>query len=285
MTEQLKPVREAEQKEPLTGWRRTWHEIIFEADTPAGKRFDVFLVIAIVASVLVVMLDSVSHLHQQWGDQLRIAEWFFTVLFTFDYVMRLICVASPRLYALSFYGVVDLVAVLPTYLGLFFSGSQYLASVRILRVLRVFRIFKLSQYLSEAQILMRSLTASLPRITVFTLAVLTLVTIIGSVMYVVEGPENGFTSIPLSIYWAIVTLTTVGFGDVTPKTFLGQFFACVVMVLGYAIIAIPTGIVTVELSREVQASLQKVSTQVCMNCSLEGHDADAVYCKACGAKL
>lgn len=274
-----------EQKEILTGWRRTWHEIIFEADTPTGRRYDILLVVAILLSVLAVMLDSVAPIQQVWGDWLRTAEWGFTLLFTLDYLLRLICVASPRLYAFSLYGVVDLVAILPTYLGLFLSGSQYLALVRILRVLRVFRIFKLSQYVSEAQILIRSLSASLPRITVFTLAVLTLVTIIGSVMYVIEGPENGFTSIPLSIYWAIVTLTTVGFGDVTPKTFLGQFFACVVMVLGYAIIAIPTGIVTVELSREVHASLQKVSTQACMNCGLEGHDADAVHCKVCGAKL
>lgn len=274
-----------DQKEPLIGWRRTWHEIIFEADTQAGKAFDVGLIVLILASVACVMADSVGQLQARWGNALWAAEWVFTVLFTIEYLMRLMCVAHPKAYVFSFFGIIDLLAILPTYAALVLSGSHYLMSVRILRVLRVFRIFKLTQYLAEARLLLRALQAGMPKITVFALTVLTLVIIIGSVMYVVEGPENGFTSIPIGIYWAIVTLTTVGFGDVTPKTPLGQLFACLVMILGYSIIAVPTGIVTVELTREAQQSLKEISTQACMNCSLDGHDADAVYCKACGAKL
>ncbi|HNV68973.1 MAG TPA: ion transporter [Candidatus Ozemobacteraceae bacterium] len=272
-------------KETLVGWRRTWHEIIFEADTPAGKAFDVTLITLILSSVLLVMVDSVAHIHQQWGEALRWFEWGFTLLFSLEYLMRLNCVTRPLAYATSFYGVIDLLAILPSYLGLVVAGSQYLMAVRVLRVLRVFRIFKLTQYLAEANLLLRALRASLPKIVVFTLTVSTLVIVIGSVMYVIEGPENGFTSIPIGIYWAIVTLTTVGFGDVTPKSGLGQMFACIVMILGYGIIAVPTGIVTAELTREARESFKKVSTQACMSCSLDGHDADAAYCKACGAKL
>ncbi|MGI9056541.1 MAG: ion transporter [Pyrinomonadaceae bacterium] len=267
---------------PDANWRRKLHEIIFEADTPAGRAFDVTLIGAIILSVLVVVLDSVNSIQEKYGSFLYIAEWTFTILFTIEYVLRLISVRKPWRYALSFFGLIDILSILPTYLSLFFPGLQYLLTVRILRLLRVFRIFKLSEYISEAQTLTTALKASAKKIGVFLLAVLTLVTVIGSIVYVIEGEENGFTNIPTSIYWAIVTLTTVGYGDLSPKTPLGQFFASIVMILGYGIIAVPTGIVTVELGRTVA---KQFSTQVCQNCHSEGHDADAVYCKYCAAHL
>ncbi|MGD8961907.1 MAG: ion transporter [Desulfobacterales bacterium] len=263
-------------------WRLKVHEVIFEADTPAGKWFDVLLIMAILTSVLLVMLDSVSSIQEVYGRFLLAGEWFFTILFTIEYVLRLLSVGRPGAYATSFFGIVDLMAILPTYLSIFFPGAQYLLVIRILRVLRIFRILKLVQYLGEARMLTQALRASLRKIIVFLIAVLTLVTIFGAFIYLVEDPQNGFTSIPKSIYWAIVTLTTVGYGDISPQTVLGQLISSAIMIIGYGIIAVPTGIVTVELT---QAFKRKISTQACLECSAEGHDWDAKFCKYCGARL
>ncbi len=259
------------------------HEIIFEADTRLGKLFDLLLILSIFISVLVVMLDSVASLHAAYGTLFYALEWFFTILFTIEYILRLVSVGRPWMYAKSFFGIVDLLAVLPTYLSLLFPGSQYLIVIRLLRVLRIFRVLKLVQYIDESRLLLKALRASRRKITVFLFTVLTLVIIFGSLMYVIEGEPNGFTNIPRSIYWAIVTLTTVGYGDISPQTGLGQAFSAVIMILGYGIIAVPTGIVTVEMSNI--ASKKTVSTQACPQCSMEGHDDDAEYCKFCGSKL
>jgi voltage-gated potassium channel len=258
------------------------HEIIFEAETPAGKAFDIGLIVTILLSVLVVMLESVARIRQQYGLILDAMEWCFTIAFTIEYLLRLYCVGKPLRYASSFYGVVDLLAIIPTYLGVFFPETQYLLVIRTIRILRVFRVLKLLQYWREARTLSYALHASRRKIFVFLHAVMILVIIIGSLMYLIEGEQNGFTSIPRSIYWAIVTLTTVGYGDIAPVTDLGQTLAAMVMIVGYGIIAVPTGIVTAELARESHLSL---STQACPECASEGHDADAVYCKYCGAKL
>ncbi len=261
--------------------RRRLHTIIFEADTPAGRAFDVGLLVAIVISLLVVILESIPSLDQQYGTWFYVAEWVLTVLFTLEYLLRLYSVRKPWLYARSFYGVVDLLSILPTYLSLFVEGTQLLLAVRVLRLLRVFRIFKLAGFVREARLLMRALRASRGKIIVFMLFVVLMVTVIGSIMYVIEGDTNpAFQNIPISIYWAIVTLTTVGFGDITPQTYLGRFFSAVVMILGYAVIAVPTGVVTMEMMRH-----QSTTTQACPNCSAEGHDDDARYCKYCGSAL
>lgn len=261
--------------------RRRLHTIIFEADTPAGRAFDVSLLVAIVISLLVVILESIPSLDQRYGTWFYAAEWVLTVLFTIEYLLRLYSVRKPWLYARSFYGVVDLLSILPTYLSLFVEGTQLLLAVRVLRLLRVFRIFKLAGFVREARLLMRALRASRGKIIVFMLFVVLMVTVIGSIMYVIEGDTNpAFQNIPISIYWAIVTLTTVGFGDITPQTYLGRFFSAVVMILGYAVIAVPTGVVTMEMMRH-----QSTTTQACPNCSAEGHDDDARYCKYCGSAL
>ncbi len=258
------------------------HEIIFEADTPAGKTFDIILILSIVLSVIAVMLDSMKPVQMQFGYELFIVEWIFTILFTAEYILRLSCVGRPAGYALSFYGVIDLLAVLPTYLSLFFPGTHFLLVIRILRVLRVFRVLKIVQYMSAAKLLKEALIASRTKIIVFLYTVLTVVVIMGSLMYMIEGEASGFTSIPKSIYWAIVTLTTVGFGDITPQTPIGQILASVIMIMGYGIIAVPTGIVTAEYA-SVRHKL--FTTQACPNCSKEGHDSNADYCKYCGSKL
>ena len=263
-------------------WRQKLFEIIFEADTPAGKWFDIVLIICILLSVIIVMLDSVSSVRAKYGQLLYAVEWFFTILFTAEYVLRLLCVGRPIRYAVSFFGIVDLLAILPTYMSLLFFGSRYLAVIRVLRVLRVFRVLKLGHHTKEAAVLKKALYASRRKILVFLVVVMTMVVIIGSLMYVIEGQEGHFTSIPRSVYWAIVTLTTVGYGDISPQTGPGQFLAAIVMILGYSIIAIPTGIVTVELS---QAHKEQSNTQACPGCSAEGHASDAVYCKFCGTKL
>ncbi len=262
--------------------RAKLHEIIFEADTPGGKLFDILLILSIVISVILVMLDSVSSIRHSFGKQLFIGEWFFTILFTVEYLLRLYSVGRPLSYATSFFGLVDLLAILPSYLSIFFPGTHYLLVIRILRVLRIFRVLKLVQYLGEIHILSRALLASRRKITVFLFAVLSLVVVFGSLMYLIEKPEHGFTSIPRSIYWAIVTLTTVGYGDISPQTALGQAISAVIMIIGYGIIAVPTGIVTAELTK---AYKKGVSTQACPECSAEGHDVDAKYCKFCGAGL
>lgn len=224
------------------------HEIIFEADTPSGKWFDILLILSILSSVLVVMLDSVVSFKTLYGGYFCFLEWVFTLGFTIEYLLRLFCVKKPVRYAVSFLGIVDLLAVLPTYLSLMVPGSQYMIVIRVLRVLRVFRVFKLAPYIGEAGILIQALLATRRKIAIFLMTILTLVIIFGSAMYLIEGSENGFTSIPRSIYWAIVTMTTVGYGDISPRTNLGQAVASFIMIMGYAIIAVPTGIVTAELS-------------------------------------
>jgi voltage-gated potassium channel len=264
-------------------WRAVLFEVIFESDTRAGKWFDIALIVCILLSVAVVMLDSVSSVHERHGELLYGLEWLFTALFTVEYVLRLLCVGKPARYAVSFFGVVDLLAILPTYLSLVLYGSRYLAVVRVLRVLRVFRVLKLGHHTREAAVLRQALYASRRKILVFLAVVLTLVVIIGALMYMIEGQTNeGFTSIPRSVYWAVVTLTTVGYGDISPQTALGRCLAALVMILGYSIIAVPTGIVTVEWS---QAHKKPTTGQACPSCSAEGHDRDAKHCKFCGEKL
>jgi voltage-gated potassium channel len=274
-------MKEGVKKPVESRWRERLHEIIFEAETLGGKIFDVILLCTIIISVLVVILESVQSIRADYGNILLGMEWGLTVVFTIEYVLRLISVRRPFRYATSFFGVIDFLAIIPTYASLLLPGLQYLLAIRILRLLRVFRILKLTEYVSEAQIITSALRASAKKISVFLLAVLSLVTIIGSIMYVIEGEENGFSDIPTSIYWAIVTLTTVGYGDLSPKTALGKAFASLVMIMGYAIIAVPTGIVTVELSRSVRA----ISTQVCPDCHSQDHDADAIFCKYCASAL
>ncbi|MGV3710707.1 MAG: ion transporter [Gemmatimonas sp.] len=269
---------------PSAGSFRTrLHQIIFEADTPAGRAFDVALIGLIVLSILVVSIETVPTLSSGVRAWLVVIEWVFTALFTLEYGLRLLAVGRPLAYATSFFGVVDLLALLPTWLSIFVPGAQALLVVRVLRLMRIFRILKLARFLSEAQVLTRALRASSRKIIVFLLSVATIVVIVGSLMFVVEGPQHGFTSIPVSMYWAVVTLTTVGYGDIAPKTALGQTLASLVMILGYGIIAVPTGIVTSELAL---GSLQHgVSTQSCPACSIGGHDVDAKYCRGCGATL
>ncbi len=264
------------------GLRARLHEIIFEADTLAGKGFDVLLIVSIIGSVITVILESVGSFRASYGLYLSAAEWFFTILFTGEYLLRLACVGRPLRYATSFFGIVDLLAVIPTYASVFIPGSQSLVVIRTLRLLRTFRVFKLSAYLGEATVIMTALRASSKKISVFLSAVLTIVIIIGSLMYVVEGEAHGFSSIPTGIYWAIVTLTTVGYGDISPHTPFGKALASMVMIIGYAIIAVPTGIVSVEMG---QAMEKTVTTQSCRQCSSEGHDKDARFCKYCGADL
>jgi voltage-gated potassium channel len=272
---------EIREEAATAGWRHRVHEIVFESETTAGRAFDVTVIGLILLSVAAVMLESLKGVRDVFGPELLIAEWSFTILFTFEYILRLLAVKRPFRYALSFYGIVDLIAILPTYLSLFIPGTQFFLTIRILRLLRIFRILKLAEYTSASRIITSALMASRKKIFVFLVAVLTVVTVVGSLMYVVEGEEHGFTDIPTSIYWAIVTLTTVGYGDLSPQTALGKFFASMVMILGYGIIAVPTGIVTAELTRAGKPE----STQVCPECHAEPHDIDALYCKYCGTKL
>ena len=258
------------------------HEIIFEADTPAGKWFDVLLIFCILTSVATVMLESITGIRASYGRMLRAAEWCFTLLFTLEYLLRLICVGQHLKYALSFFGIIDFLAIIPTYFSLLFPGTQVVIVIRILRILRVFRVLKLVPYLNAASLLARALRASRRKIAVFIYAVLILVTLTGSLMYVIEGEANGFTSIPRSIYWAVVTVTTVGYGDISPQTAAGQTLAAFLMILGYGIIAVPTGIVTVEMA---EVARREVSTQVCQNCHAQWHEPDARFCRICGTKL
>jgi voltage-gated potassium channel len=274
------PDREIE----IAPWRERLRVIIFEADTPAGKRFDVALLIAIVLSVLAVMLDSVAPIRATYGWELDVAEWVFTILFTLEYALRLVCVPIPSHYARSFFGVVDLLAILPTYVSILLPGAEHLLVIRGLRLLRIFRVFKLGRFLGEASILRKALTDSRHKVTVFLGTIAILVTLLGTAMYLIEGEENGFTSIPISVYWAVVTLTTVGYGDLAPQTVMGKALATVVMILGYSIIAVPTGIVTAEIVESTVAA-RRVTTRCCPSCMAEGHDADARFCKECGASL
>lgn len=266
----------------LNETQRRIHDIIFEADTFGGKVFDIALLVCISLSVLITALDSVEALHSQYQQLFVGLEIAFTALFSIEYALRLYCVAKPMNYALSFYGIIDLVAILPNYISLLFPGAHFLSIIRIIRFFRIFRILKLAHFLREATVLADSLKKSIKRIAVFTLFIFIAVICIGSIMYVIEGGKNGFTSIPVSVYWAVVTMTTVGYGDISPQTPLGQFFSFWVMLLGYGVIAIPTGIVTSEI---ISSNKKKVTTQVCPFCCKEGHDHDAIYCKYCGKPL
>ena len=267
---------------PAGGWRLKLYAIIFESDTRAGVLFDKVLLVAIVASVLVVMMDSVSAYSGREAPVLRALEWMFTLLFTAEYVARLVCVERPWRYARSFFGIVDLVSVLPTYLAVFVPQLHALINVRVLRMLRVFRILKLTEYVAEYQALGSALRSSRRKIAVFISTVLMIVVSMGTVMYVVEGPANGFTSIPVSVYWAITTMTTVGFGDITPRTDLGRFIASLTMLMGWGVLAVPTGIVTAELTTQ---RLRGTFARLCRTCGATGHTAEARFCHGCGGPL
>jgi voltage-gated potassium channel len=271
---------------PPGGWRARVHEIIFGIDTVAGRAFDIALVVAILLSILVVVLDSVPAIGVPHADLMYALEWFFTLLFTIEYAARLATVRHPLRYAFSFYGLIDLLSVLPTYISLLVPGSEALIDIRILRLLRVFRIFKLTLYIEEYTRLAEALAASRRKIMVFLSVVLMAVLILGTVMYVVEGPAHGYTSIPTAMYWAIVTMTTVGYGDITPQTALGKGIASFMMLLGWGILAVPTGIVTAEMT--ARRNDRRSGTRppfACQDCGSSGHDAGARYCKDCGAAL
>ncbi|ARV73133.1 ion transporter [Vibrio campbellii] len=256
--------------------------IIFGTHTRAGRAFDIALIIAIITSLLVLILESLPSVMTEWSRELRYIEYTFTAIFTVEYLLRLYCSPKPKSYATSFYGVVDLLAILPTYLAIFFPGASFMGVVRLLRVMRIFRILKLVRYLQDSNILLRSLLMARRKILIFFSTVGILVTIFGALIFVIEGPHNGFTSIPKSIYWAIVTITTVGYGDMVPQTHLGKAIASLTMLLGYSILAVPTGIITAELSNEMNAHKQLVK---CPNCNCSGHDSDAMHCKHCGSEL
>ena len=262
--------------------REITRKIIFEADTAAGKLFDVLLIINIMLSIIVVMLDSVDVIKNSYGELLKIAEWFFTIIFSIEYFLRIFCVKRPLMYIFSFYGIIDLLSIIPTFISLLIPQSRFLLVIRSLRLLRVFRVLKLAKYVGEADVIIKALSESRRKITVFLITIFTLVIILGSIMYVIEGGENGFSSIPKSIYWAVVTLTTVGYGDISPKTIIGQIVASVVMILGYGIIAVPTGIVTAEMTKK---NNRQFTTKSCRSCSAEGHDFHAQYCYHCGEDM
>ncbi|MDO9197786.1 ion transporter [Rhodoferax sp.] len=271
---------------PLTGWRLRLYTIIFEADTRAGRLFDQWLIAVILASVAVVVVDSVQGVGPAYRTVFAWLEWIFTIAFTLEYAARLLCVRHPLRYALSFYGVIDLLALLPTYVALLVPEVHALIDVRVLRLLRVFRIFKLTAYVAEYQSLGRALSASRRKIFIFLSAVMMIVLVMGTLMYVVEGPANGFTSIPTSVYWAITTMTTVGFGDITAKTDLGRFIASAMMLLGWGTLAVPTGIVTAEMAAARLAGVPTTpTTRTCQECLTEGHLPEANFCLHCGAKL
>ena len=268
---------------PASGWRLGMYTIIFEADTRAGRTFDLVLIAAILASVAVVVLDSVASINAHYHRLFHFLEWTFTLLFTVEYLARLACVRHPLRYARSAFGIIDLLAVVPTYLTILAPGLHALIDVRVLRLLRIFRIFKLAEYVAEFGALGRALAAARRKIFVFLCFVLLIVMVMGTLMYVVEGPENGFTSIPISVYWAITTMTTVGFGDITPKTDLGRLIASVMMLLGWGTLAVPTGIVSAEFT--TQKLSREPTTRTCHECLSEGHSPEARFCRDCGAEL
>jgi voltage-gated potassium channel len=271
---------------PAGGWRARMYDIIFQSDTAGGRRFDITLIAAILLSILVVVLESVPAIGGRHADVMRVLEWSFTLLFSAEYVARLLCVRQPLKYATSFFGIIDLLSVLPTYFSLLVPGSQALLDIRILRLLRVFRIFKLTLYIEEYTRLAEALSASRRKIMVFLSVVLMLVLVLGTLMYVVEGPEHGYTSIPTAMYWAIVTMTTVGYGDITPHTTLGKAIASFMMLLGWGILAVPTGIVTAEMTaRRADRRHGTRPVLACQECGSGGHDPGANYCKDCGAAL
>jgi voltage-gated potassium channel len=267
---------------PASGWRLRLYTVVFESDTRAGRNFDIVVIAAIVLSVAAVMVDSVDSVRTRHGVLLNALEWMFTVLFTIEYVARISCIERPLRYATSFFGIVDLVAVLPTYLAVFFPEAQALIDVRILRLLRCFRIFKLTQFFAEYRLLGRAMANSMRKILVFLSVVVMIVLIVGTLMYVIEGPRHGFTSIPRSIYWALSTITTVGYGDMVPKTELGRTLASIVMLIGWGILAVPTGIVTAEMT--AQKFVRPTNTR-CSTCGSTGHEHDALFCRLCGGRV
>jgi voltage-gated potassium channel len=271
-----------EKKKDNRHWKVKLHEIIYEADTPNGKMFDIILILAIIASIILVMLESVESFDNEYHNFLDISEWIITILFTIEYIARIISIKRPSKYIFSFYGIIDLLATIPKYLSLIFVGTHALVALRALRLLRVFRILKLTRYLGASITLAVALRASRIKISVFLFVVLLLTVILGTVMYLIEGPQNGFTSIPYSMYWAIVTLTTVGYGDISPHTPMGQFIASIVMILGYGIIAIPTGIVTSEMTRK---DIIHTNTLHCKYCGTDKHVDNAIFCNKCGKIL
>ena len=271
---------------PAGGWRARMFDVIFGVDTPAGRRFDIALVVIILLSILTVVLDSVPDIGRRYAVQMSVLEWTFTLFFTLEYIARLVCVQRPMRYVRSFYGVIDLVSVLPTWISLLVPGSQVFLDVRILRLLRIFRIFKLTLYVEEYTRLGEALVASKRKIMVFLSVVLMLILILGTVMYVIEGPESGFTSIPMAMYWATVTITTVGYGDITPHTHLGKAIASFMMLLGWGILAVPTGIVSAEMtSQKLSRHAPRGEPRSCSACGSTGHDPRAQFCKDCGAGL
>lgn len=279
-------------KEEKKDWKSLLHEIIYEADTPMGKWFDLILILVILFSVVLVMLESVKEIDAKYHDQLLAGEWVVTIFFTIEYIARIICIRKPSTYIFSFYGIIDFLSTIPLYLSYIIAGSQVFLAVRALRLLRVFRILKLVQFIGEASQLGKALKASRAKIAVFIYVVLILSVILGTMMYLIESDEAGFTSIPRSIYWTIVTLTTVGYGDIAPETSIGQFIATLVMILGYGIIAVPTGIVSVEFAKHEEdtepgeeGAWVHINTQSCSNCSVEGHRDDAKFCYECGEPL
>jgi len=263
-------------------YKNKLNEIIFGTETAAGKRFDVFLLVAILSSVVVILLDSTNTFHERYDSTLYKIEWVFTLLFTIEYIARLYCSPHPMRYARSFYGIVDFLSIIPSYIALLFAGAQYFLIIRILRLLRLFRVLKLFRYSSEASLLTRSVWNSRRKILVFLFVMLVFTTMFGALMYIVEGPHNGFTSIPQSIYWAIVTITTVGYGDISPHSPLGKMLASMAMILGYSVIAVPTGIITAELANELRIERTK---KHCQHCGRAGHEHDAMHCKYCGAGI
>ncbi len=269
----------------VSPWRQRIHEIIFKADTAHGKLFDIVLLVTIALSVAIVMLETVEDIRGEYETWLMTAEWCFTILFTVEYILRLLSVKRPLRYACSFFGIVDLLSILPTYVSLFLPGdTHYLLTIRILRLLRLFRIFKMVRYIGGANLILTALRASRPKIVVFLFAVLTLAIVMGTMLYLVEGgPKTKFSSIPTATYWAIVTITTVGYGDISPETAMGQCIAAIAMLVGYAIIAVPTGIVTAEISRYSRS--QDYSNSACGNCGAQVHTSDAKFCRLCGEKL
>lgn len=280
-TPQLNPATE-------TGWRRRWFDIIYRHDTRISRNFDLLLVYAIIASVFVVMLDSVQRIHISWASWFYVVEWGFTLLFTAEYVLRLLVVRRPLRYAFSIWGIIDLLAILPTYLSFFIPGAQSLLVVRALRILRVFRILKLTRYLEEGGVLLAALWRSRRKIQLFLFMVITIAIIAGALMYVVEGPSRGFSSIPASMYWAVVTMATVGFGDIVPQTTLGRFITSVLILIGYSILAVPTGIYTAELAtnmRRAEDNRRHRDDRCCIVCGHEGHEPKASYCNRCGHEL
>lgn len=274
------------------GWKSKLHEIIYEADTPMGKWFDIVLIFLIIISVILVMLESIKDIDAKYHNILLALEWVITIFFTIEYIARIICIKKPAHYIFSFYGIIDVLSTIPLYVSYILAGSQVLLAIRAFRLLRVFRILKLVRFLGEASQLKNALKASRAKITVFLFAVLIVSVILGSLMYIVEGEEAGFTSIPISIYWTIVTLTTVGYGDIAPITPQGQAIATIIMLVGYGIIAVPTGIVTVEFGKQTknatsakEGTYVHVNTQACTTCGKEGHRDDASHCYNCGSKL